>query len=78
MMDLPLRFYWLRLQDIFVWNVFLENETLPVKWSETNTNCLQFFCWKPDEWVNTLLVTSMKDGKIIHEQVIYDTKGLQN
>ena len=54
-----------KLQDIFVWNVFLENETLPVKWSESNTNCLQFFCWKPDEWVNTLLVTSMKDGKII-------------
>ena len=54
-----------KLKDIFVWNVFLENETLPVKWSESNTNCLQFFCWKPDEWVNTLLVTSMKDGKII-------------
>ena len=35
-----------KLQDIFTWNLFLENETLPVQWSESNTNCLQFFCWK--------------------------------
>lgn len=54
-----------KLQDIFDWNTFLKNEMLPVKWSDSNTNCLQFFCWKPDEWVNTLLITSMKDGKII-------------
>ena len=54
-----------KLQYIFVWNRFLENESLPVKWSETNSNNLQFFCWKPNEYENTLLVTTKANGDII-------------
>ena len=54
-----------KLQDIFTWNLFLENKTLPVKWSETNSNHLQFFCWFPNEYENTFLVTSKADGTII-------------
>lgn len=54
-----------KLQDIFVWNMFLENQTLPVKWSDTNSNHLEFFCWKPNEYENTLFVTSKKNGEII-------------
>ena len=54
-----------KLQDIFTWNLFLENETLPVQWSESNTNCLQFFCWKPNEYENAFLINSTKDGSII-------------
>ena len=54
-----------KLQDIFVWNIFLENETLPVQWSESNNNCLQFFCWKPNDFENSFLILSKKDGSII-------------
>lgn len=54
-----------KLQDIFVWNLFLENQTLPVQWSETNSNHLQFFCWQSNEYENILLVTSKKSGEII-------------
>lgn len=54
-----------KLQYIFVWNRFLENQTLPVKWSETNYNHLQFFCWRPNEYENTLLVTTKANGDII-------------
>lgn len=54
-----------KLQDIFTWNLFLENETLPVQWSESNTNCLQFFCWKPNDYENAFLINSTKDGSII-------------
>ena len=54
-----------KLQDIFNWNLFLENKTLPVKWSETNSNHLQFFCWFPNEYENTFLVTLKADGSII-------------
>lgn len=54
-----------KLQDIFEWNLFIKNETLPVKWSETNSNHLQFFCWKLTKYENTFLVTSKADGSII-------------
>jgi hypothetical protein len=54
-----------KLQDIFTWNLFLENETLPVQWSKSNTNCLQFFCWKPNDYENAFLINSTKDGSII-------------
>ena len=54
-----------KLQDIFVWNLFLENEVLPVQWSETNSNHLQFFCWQSNEYENILLVTSKESGEII-------------
>jgi hypothetical protein len=54
-----------KLQDIFVWNLFLENETLPVQWSDTNSNHLQFFCWQSNEYENILLVTSKESGEII-------------
>jgi hypothetical protein len=54
-----------KLQDIFTWNLFLENKTLPVKWSETNSNHLQFFCWQSNEYENILLVTSKESGEII-------------
>mgnify|MGYP000670935732 FL=1 len=54
-----------KLHDIFVWNRSLGNLTLPVKWSDTNTNHLQFLCWTPNEYENILLVTSKKSGDII-------------
>lgn len=54
-----------KLQDIFTWNIFLKNETLPVQWKETNINHLQFFCWFPNEYENTFLVTSKANGEII-------------
>lgn len=54
-----------KLQDIFVWNLFIEKETLAIKWSESNTKCLKFSCWKLDEFENTLLITSKEDGNII-------------
>jgi hypothetical protein len=54
-----------KLQDIFTWNLFLENKTLPVKWSETNSNHLKFFCWFPNKYENTFLVSSKADGTII-------------
>lgn len=54
-----------KLHDIFVWNRFLGNLTLPVKWSDTNTNHLKFFCWTQDEYENTFLVTSKANGDII-------------
>ena len=41
-----------KLNDIFVYNLFLENEKLSVRWSETNTNCLEFFSWYPDDFEN--------------------------
>ena len=54
-----------KLLDIFVCNLFIEKETLAMKWSESNTNWLKFSCWKLDEFENTLLVTSKEDGSII-------------
>jgi hypothetical protein len=54
-----------KLHDIFVWNRFLGNQTLPVKWSETNSNHLQFFCWTPNEYENVLLMTTKENGEII-------------
>jgi hypothetical protein len=54
-----------KLHDIFTWNLFLDNEILPVQWSETNSNHLQFFCWFPNEYENKFLVTSKADGSII-------------
>ena len=32
-----------KLQDIFVWNLFLENEVLPVQWSEKILIIFNFF-----------------------------------
>jgi hypothetical protein len=54
-----------KLLDIFVCNLFIEKETLAMQWSESNTNCLKFSCWKLDEFENTLLITSKEDGSII-------------
>ena len=54
-----------KLNDIFVYNLFLENEKLSVRWSETNTNCLEFFSWYPNDFENKFHITTREDGSII-------------
>ena len=54
-----------KLNDIFVWNLFLENDVLPFRWAESNANCLEFFCWKQNEYENRFHITTREDGSII-------------
>lgn len=53
-----------KLVDVFEYNASLNNKTLAVQKSPKNPNCIQFFCWQPNYWENSLLVKDI-EGAIV-------------